>query len=481
MPSLQRPRPMILLAVIFSIVIYGFGDAFNVPILHLVGSSILSIVIFFFAWKIAVVIGTTRKKVGLTRKQETLLLVVLGLAFILAGLSANLLTGGINNYFQKGIGKSETFVAVNVAPITEETIKLIGVLIVVLGLMKEKNQNDILYVLIAGGLIVGLTFGFWETLTNVKYRAVFLERLLKSIPDYGLWTALLATGLRFPLIKYPKKLIGWVPFALLYLSAVKWHSLWNASAIPEQLQWISFIAVVVLVSWLIFEQFARKRGVNKNKLRLAFFISATFLILIGILCYVFKPQNQVILSLAVLFVSALTLYIVIRQTELVRRTLYGEIYENPPLERVAFIDLRQKPNRRVHFGKPIDGDLFEEAMLPRNSKVPLCITWRTKAKQSLRHIQFGFEQGYNGRPRVTKKLSGWVAKEIKPLQTAEYIDLDGYYHVEYPTPRKFGRESAFVNELEIETGGSGNFDFHIEVYSEEAKESFKKILKVIVK
>ena len=102
-------------------------------------------------------------------------------------------------------------------------------------------------------------------------------------------------------------------------------------------------------------------------------------------------------------------------------------------------------------------------------------------KQSLRHIQFGFGRGHNRKPRVTKRLSGWVAKEIKPLQTAEYIDLDGYYHVEYPTPRKFGRGSAFINELEIETGDVDNLDFHIEVYSEEAKESFKKTLKTIVR
>jgi len=195
-----------------------------------------------------------------------------------------------------------------------------------------------------------------------------------------------------------------------------------------------------------------------------------------------------ILTFIVLLVAIWTLYEankqsreVRRQTELLRRTLYEEIYETPPLERVAFLKLKDKHDERVLFDRPIGGDLFEEAILPKNSKVPLCITWRTMEKQSLRHIQLGFELGYKKRPRVVRRLCGWVAKEIKPLQIAEYIDLDGYYHIEYPIPRKFGKGSPFIVEFEIETGSARNYDFHIEVYSAEAKESFKKTLKVTVK
>lgn len=185
-------------------------------------------------------------------------------------------------------------------------------------------------------------------------------------------------------------------------------------------------------------------------------------------------------SAIILIIAFSTFMLAIRQMGLVRRTLYGEIYEKPPLERVGFLDLEIKRDNRVRFAEVVEENIFEKVILPRNSKVPLLITWRTIEKQSLRHAQFGFELGYKVKPRVVRRLKGWVAKEIKPLRMVEYIDLDGYYHIEYHTPRKFGRKSPFIVEFEIETGNAKTYDFRLEVYSEEAKESFKKSLKVVV-
>jgi hypothetical protein len=202
-----------------------------------------------------------------------------------------------------------------------------------------------------------------------------------------------------------------------------------------------------------------------------------------------------IVSVIVLLIAVLTLHEANKQskqareqTELLRRTLYGEIYETPPLKRVGFLkpmakyEFKQDNRIRFNEDKKVEKDayIYEEVTVPKNDKVPLSITWRTGEKQSLRHVQLGFELGYNRKPRIAKRLPGWAAEEIKPLQTSEFIDLDGYYHIEYPIPRKFGKEHAFIVEFEVETGDSGKYDFYIEVYSEEAKEAFKKTLKVIV-
>lgn len=194
-----------------------------------------------------------------------------------------------------------------------------------------------------------------------------------------------------------------------------------------------------------------------------------------------------IVAAIVLLIAVLTLYEANkqsrearRQTELLNRTLYGEIYERPPLERVAFLKLKGKHDERVRFKQAKGGNLFEEVILPKNSEVPLCITWRSKKKQSFRHLSFGFGLGYTKKPRVLKKLPGWTAKIIEPLKPLESVDLDGYYHIEYPRPRWVPMKMPFVTELEIETGSGGEHDFHFEICSEEAKKPFEKTLKVIV-
>lgn len=170
-----------------------------------------------------------------------------------------------------------------------------------------------------------------------------------------------------------------------------------------------------------------------------------------------------------------------KQTKLLRRMLYGEIYKRPPLERVAFLKLKGKYDERVRFEQARGGNLFENVILPKNSRVPLCITWRSKKKQSFRHLSFGFGLGHTKKPRVLKKLPGWTARVIEPLKPLESVDLDGYYHIEYPNPRWAPMKMPFVTELEIETGSGGEYDFRLEICSVEAKEPFEKTLKVIVK
>lgn len=190
-----------------------------------------------------------------------------------------------------------------------------------------------------------------------------------------------------------------------------------------------------------------------------------------------------ILSALVLLAAFLTFRQSRKQTELLRRTLYGEIYEKPPMERIAFLKLSGKHDKRVRFKQEVGRNLFMEAILPKNSKVPLCITWRFKEKQSLRHVSFGFGLGHDKRPRILRKLKGWAAKVIQPLLVHESIDLNGNYHMEYQIPRRSGRgepSSQYIAEFEIETGRIGEHDFHVELYSEEAKESLHDTLKVIV-
>ncbi len=203
------------------------------------------------------------------------------------------------------------------------------------------------------------------------------------------------------------------------------------------------------------------------------------------------PIAVVILVFSAVMASAaiLTFLSSRKQTDLLRRTLYGEIYEEPPLDHVGFLKPEAKyesvikHDKRVSYNMKVEGDnyIFEEVVLPKKSKVKLAITFRTKEKQSLQHLQLGCRLKQGKEPRVVGAALWWTTKKIRALPAGEYIDLDGYYHIEYQVPRKFGIRSPFIFGFKLEAGDIGKYDFDIEIYSTEAKASFKKTLKVIVK
>lgn len=189
------------------------------------------------------------------------------------------------------------------------------------------------------------------------------------------------------------------------------------------------------------------------------------------------------------WVSICALGFTVLQAYMASKTLRGEAYEFPPLKKVGFIkpmpryESDVKHDIRVRFCEMVENDswIFKKVILPKNSKVRLAITWRTIEKQSLRHVQVGFELGHGVKPRIVRRVPWWRIKAINLPKPFEYIDLDGYYHIEYPNSRKFGKESAFIEGFEVETGGGGNYNLHVEIYSTEARDVFKKTLEVEVK
>lgn len=203
------------------------------------------------------------------------------------------------------------------------------------------------------------------------------------------------------------------------------------------------------------------------------------------------PLNIAVLTFsAVMAIAAiLTFLSSIKQTSLLKRTLYGEIYPEPPLDHVGFLKPEARyesiinQDKRVSYNTNVEGNshIFEEVILPKKSKVRLAITFRTKEKQSLRHLQFGCKQEKGDEPKVMGAAPWWAKKWMGELPLGEYIDLDGYYHVEYAVPRNSGTEQPFISGFELETRDVGKYNFDIEIYSTEARKSFKKTLKITVR
>jgi len=236
-PSIRELVLFPFLIIFVGMVIYLAWVVLQEPVLSLISSLVLSFGFLLLIWRYSNLIVRAQKK--------GLLLFTLGLIFLMAGLVAIVLAGGVHSYLES-VGISESYMSVKIAPLTEEAFKIIGVLIVAHGFMKKKSKN-ILWILVVGGIIVGLTFGFAETLGDQEYRAHFLERLFTSIPQHGLLTAMVAAAMYFPLEEYPNKRTSPVLFLAIYFIASIWHSWWNSSVLPEPLRWIAFPVVAGLI------------------------------------------------------------------------------------------------------------------------------------------------------------------------------------------------------------------------------------------
>jgi len=236
-PSIRELALFPFLIIFVGMVIYLAWVVLQEPVLSLISSLVLSFGFLLLIWRYSNLIVRAQKK--------GLLLFTLGLIFLMAGLVAIVLAGGVHSYLES-VGISESYMSVKIAPLTEEAFKIIGVLIVAHGFMKKKSKN-ILWILVVGGIIVGLTFGFAETLGDQEYRAHFLERLFTSIPQHGLLTAMVAAAMYFPLEEYPNKRTSPVLFLAIYFIASIWHSWWNSSVLPEPLRWIAFPVVAGLI------------------------------------------------------------------------------------------------------------------------------------------------------------------------------------------------------------------------------------------
>lgn len=236
-PSIRRLALLPFLIIFVGIAIYFAWIVLQEPVLYLISSLVFSVGFLLLIWRCSGLMVRVRRK--------GLLIFTLGLMFLMVGLVAGELAGGIHSYLES-VGVSESYISIKIAPLTEEAFKIIGVLIVAHGFMKRKSKN-ILWILVIGGVIAGLTFGFAETLGNQEYRGHFLERLFTSIPEHGLLTAMVAAGLYFPLKEYPNKRTSPMLFLAIYFIASIWHSWWNRSVLPEPLKWIAFPVVAVLI------------------------------------------------------------------------------------------------------------------------------------------------------------------------------------------------------------------------------------------
>ena len=226
-------------------------------------------------------------------------------------------------------------------------------------------------------------------------------------------------------------------------------------------------------------------------------VSGFFLFFLGIfpfwICYliIFLLSHYASTSITIgLFIlTFFTLLYVAYQTHLLRRQIFGEVYQEAKIRNLEFfLPQRRKCEVKYFTDKQKEKDEFrvgEEIKILKGEEIELFVRFWLDAPQTLRIISFGFLDGsgdtnYEGHPIVLENTKRFLKKEISPLPRAESIDWHGQYSIEYLNPRRMPKGHWMVISFFVKGDKEGKFPISFDICTDEAKRPYNKILWVNV-
>jgi len=210
---------------------------------------------------------------------------------------------------------------------------------------------------------------------------------------------------------------------------------------------------------------------------------ATALVAVGTLIYAIRSWRKQAQQLASQTQN------ISNQTDLLRKQIFGEIYDNAQIRDVCFFlpekrkcvatgfEEHQRENEEITIGK--------ECKIQKGKKTDIHAKWLMDAPQRLRYIVWGFLDSLEGKdykehPTIEDYKRPFVVKEISYFDREVTQDWSGFWHIEYPFPRFLPNGECFVLCFTVMGSSAGKFPLHFEVSTEEAKNSFKEVLWVDV-
>lgn len=177
------------------------------------------------------------------------------------------------------------------------------------------------------------------------------------------------------------------------------------------------------------------------------------------------------------------------QTELLRKQIFGEVYENSQIKDAQFFlpekrkciaegfEEEQKDDEEIAKGKQV--------IIKQGKDADLNIKFTMEAPQRLRCITCGFLDKYEGsnylaHPKMVEYKRPFTIQEFGPPERKVYCDWSGFWHIEFFYPRFFAKDDCFVLCFALKAEGVGKFPFHIEITTEEARGPHKEVMWVEV-
>ncbi len=177
------------------------------------------------------------------------------------------------------------------------------------------------------------------------------------------------------------------------------------------------------------------------------------------------------------------------QTELLRKQIFGEVYEEARIRDLQFY----LPTRRKHPVKGFEGmqketdevNLGKKLEVKSNSELEIHVQFWMDAPQRLRAISWGFLDKFNGEeyenhPTIPKLQRAFVMKKTSQFEREIYMDWHGHWHMEFPFSRFFPKDECYVLCFIVQSNSNGKFPLAFSIRTEEAKNDYTEILWVEV-
>lgn len=177
------------------------------------------------------------------------------------------------------------------------------------------------------------------------------------------------------------------------------------------------------------------------------------------------------------------------QTELLRKQIFGEIYETAQIRDLRFY----LPEKRKH---PVQGfehlqeekkevNLGKEVEIRENNKTELHVQFWMDAPQRLRAIRWGFIDNPSNDetkeyPTIPRLRRAFVVEKTSEFEREIYKDWHGHWHMEFPFSRFTPKDEVFVLCFAVQSKSNGRFPLEVSIRTEEAKKTYTETIWVKV-
>jgi len=177
------------------------------------------------------------------------------------------------------------------------------------------------------------------------------------------------------------------------------------------------------------------------------------------------------------------------QTELLRKQLFGEVYEKAQIRNLRFY----LPEKRKHVVKGFESLQKEKEEVPLgkkveikgNSNTELHVQFWMDAPQRLRAINWGFiddpsNDNIKEYPTIPKLQRAFVVEKTSEFEREIYKDWHGHWHMEFPFSRFVPKDEVFVLCFIVQSSSEGKFPLEVTIRTEEAKKAYTETIWVKV-
>lgn len=178
-----------------------------------------------------------------------------------------------------------------------------------------------------------------------------------------------------------------------------------------------------------------------------------------------------------------------KQTELLRRQLFGEVYEEARIRDLRFF----LPDKRKHPVAGFEGiqkekeevNLGKEVKVTQGRETELHVQFWMDDPQKLRAISWGFIDNFKGKecldhPEVLRLQRAFVVEKTSQFEREIYKDWHGRWHMEFPFSRFLPKDEVYVLCFIVKGDKDGKFPLAVNIRTEEAMNPFREELWVEV-